>query len=81
MTKFELGSWSEKWMYVYVKSIKSMDEKKIASFYFNKEDNCTHLTGFVYALNDSELLVAHINARRGYDGFALNHINNLYRVD
>lgn len=36
---------------------------RVASFYFNKEDNCTHLTGFVYAFNDSELPVAHINAR------------------
>ena len=36
---------------------------------------------FVYASKDSELLVEHINARGEYDGFVLNHIYNLCRVD
>ncbi len=57
------------------------NHNKVASLYFNKEDNCSHLTGFVYAFNDTELLVAHINARGEYDGFVLNGVNNLYRVD
>lgn len=58
-----------------------MKKQKLASYYFNKEDNCVHLTGFVYAYNDNELLVAHITPRGEYDGFVLNKIENLYRVD
>lgn len=56
-------------------------DQKIASFYFNKEDNCVHLTGFIHSYNDNDLLIAHITPRGEYDGFVLNKIENLYRVD
>lgn len=58
-----------------------MEKQKLASFYFNKEDNCAHLTGFIHAYNDNELLIAHITPRGEYDGFVLNKMTNLYRVD
>lgn len=53
----------------------------MASFYFNRDDNLTHLTGFVYAFNEDELLIAHISPRGMYDGFILNQITNIYRID
>ncbi|MCM1365313.1 MAG: hypothetical protein NC122_00190 [Faecalibacterium sp.] len=56
-------------------------DRKIVSFYFNKEDNCTHLTGFIYAYNENELLVAHITPRGEYDGFILNQMSNLYKIE
>lgn len=54
---------------------------KIGSFYFNKEDNTVHLTGYVSYYNESELLIAHINQRGEYDGYILNKIDDLYRID
>lgn len=58
-----------------------LKEQKIASLYFDKEDNCAHLTGFVHGYNEEELLVAHITPRGEYDGYVLNKISNLYRID
>lgn len=58
-----------------------LKECKIASYYFDKEDNCKHLTGFVHYFNEQELLIAHITPRGEYDGFVLNRMDGLYRVD
>lgn len=55
--------------------------RKIANFYFNKDKNCVHLTGYVCCYNEDELLLAHITSRGEYDGFILNKTENLYRVD
>lgn len=60
---------------------KCFKEYKIASFYFDKEDNCKHLTGFIHQYNESELLIAHITPRGEYDGYILNSIDNLYRIE
>ncbi len=56
-------------------------EKKIASFYFNKNDNTVHLTGFVHCFNDEEILIAHITPRGEYDGYILNRIEDIYRIE
>lgn len=58
-----------------------LKNRKIGSFYFNKEDNCMHLTGFVHCYNDREIIIEHITPRGEYDGFILNKMENLYRVD
>lgn len=54
---------------------------KVASFYFDKQDNQVHLTGFVHCYNESEVLIAHITPRGEYDGFILNRISDVYRID
>ena len=59
---------------------KCFDEKKVTSFYFNKEDNTKHLTGYIHAYNDDELLIAHISSRGLYDGFILNKTSELYCI-
>ena len=65
-----------------IKTLKECYEnQKVASFYFNKEDNCAHLTGFLHCYNENEILIAHITPRGEYDGFVLSKIDNLYRVD
>ena len=53
----------------------------VASFYFDREDNCIHLTGMICAYNDSELLISHITPRGEYDGFILKMISDLYKMD
>lgn len=55
--------------------------KKVVSLYFNKEDNCVHLTGYICCYNEDEILISHITSRGEYDGFILNKIDNLYRID
>lgn len=55
--------------------------QKVVSCYFNREDNSVHLTGFIFDYNDEELLLAHITPRGEYDGFVLNKMENLYRID
>lgn len=59
---------------------KCYEENKVVSLYFNKEDNSCHLTGFVAAFNNDEILVKHITNRGNYDGFILNRFENLYRI-
>jgi hypothetical protein len=54
---------------------------KVASFYLNKEDNQVHLTGFIACYNESEILIAHITQRGEYDGYILNRIDSIYRID
>ena len=54
---------------------------KIASFYFNKDDNQVHLTGFVHYFNEDEILISHITPRGEYDGYFFNRISNIYRLD
>ena len=55
--------------------------KRVASFYFNKEDNCAHLTGFVLFYNAQEIVVAHITPRGEYDGYVYNKLEDLYRIE
>lgn len=55
--------------------------QQIVSCYFNKDDNCVHLTGYICGFNENELLIAHITPRGEYDGFVLNNINGLYRIE
>lgn len=57
------------------------ENNKVASFYFDKENNEKHLTGYICYYNESEFLVAHITPRGEYDGFILNKIDNVYRID
>lgn len=58
-----------------------LDNNKVMSFYLNKEDNLVHSTGFALHLHDDEVLIAHINPRGEYDGFILNKIDNIYKLD
>jgi len=39
------------------------DKRKVANVYLDKEDTCHHLTGYITACNDDEVLIAHINTR------------------
>lgn len=57
------------------------DKRKVASVYLDKEDTCHHLTGYITACNDDEVLIAHINTRGEYDGFIYEYASNVYRVD
>lgn len=57
------------------------DKRKVASVYLDKEDTCHHLTGYITACNDDEVLIAHINTRGEYDGFVYEYASNVYRVD
>lgn len=60
---------------------KCLENKKVTSFYFDKEDNSRHLTGYVHCYNEYELLIAHITPRGEYDGYIWNKMEDLYRVD
>ena len=54
---------------------------KVVSLYFNKEDNQVHSTGYVHRYNENEIIIAHINPRGEYDGFILNRIDDIYRIE
>lgn len=60
---------------------KELGNLTIASFYFNKEDASSHLTGFVHHYNENELLIAHITSRGEYDGFVLKRMEDLFRIE
>ena len=49
------------------------DKRKVANVYLDKEDTCHHLTGYITACNDDEVLIAHINTRGEYDGFVYEY--------
>ena len=57
------------------------DKRKVANVYLDKEDTCHHLTGYITACNDDEVLIAHINTRGEYDGFVYEYASNVYRVE
>lgn len=60
---------------------KCFEKQKVVSFYFDKEDNQVHLTGYIYNYNEDEILIAHITPRGEYDGFILRKVDDLYRID
>lgn len=57
------------------------ENQKVVSLYLDKDETCSHLTGYIYNYNDSEILVAHMNPRGEYDGFVFEYVCNIYRID
>jgi hypothetical protein len=62
-----------------------MEEKdlllnQICSLYFDKEENSAHLTGYIIAKNNDELICKHINQRGEYDGYIWSRVSDLYRI-
>lgn len=55
--------------------------KKVASFYYDPADTDVHLTGYVLAFNEDELLIAHITPYGYKDGFILKRISAIYHID
>lgn len=58
-----------------------LNNHKVVSLYFDREDNGTHLTGFINSFNTRDIVVAHITPRGEYDGFILKRMNSLYRAE
>ena len=56
------------------------DKRKVANVYLDKEDTCHHLTGYITACNDDEVLIAHNVYRVEYDGEYENKIGTLYKL-
>ena len=57
------------------------EKNKVVSMYFNKEDNQVHSTGYIHRYNEDEIIMAHINPRGEYDGFILDRVDNIYRIE
>lgn len=53
----------------------------VGSFYCDASKPDTHLTGYIEAYNERELLIKHISKSGFYDGFILVQMSNLIRVD
>ncbi len=67
---------------VMLKSIQyCYKNNKVVSFYLDKEDTNSHLTGYINCYNDNEILISHITARGEYDGFILKRVGEVYRID
>ena len=60
---------------------KCIDQKETVSFYCDSNNPATHLTGFVAACTNDEVLISHISKEGNYDGFILIHSRDLYRID
>ncbi len=58
-----------------------LENKRIISIYSDKDNTDLHLTGYVVSINDKEILISHITSYGEYDGFILQHLDNIYRVD
>lgn len=56
-------------------------KKKIVSLYCDPENPETHLTGFIDAFNDKNLIVQHISPSGFYDGFILIQTDDILRID
>ena len=56
-------------------------EKKIVSVYCDTENPETHLTGFIDAFNDENLIMQHISPSGLYDGFILIQTDDMLRID
>ena len=54
---------------------------EFCSPYFNPDDTCEHLTGYINCFNDNEILVNHINERGEYDGYIWKPMEALIRVE
>ena len=53
----------------------------IASIYCDSNDDNAHLTGFIVACDDVDLLIAHISPHGLYDGYILIHLQDIFRID
>ena len=60
---------------------KCFESKSIGSFFCDQAESGKHLTGYVAAYNNDELLIKHISPNGYYDGFILIHISDLFRID
>lgn len=56
-------------------------EHKIISIYNDKEDTYRHLTGYIGAYNDNEMLIQHISSRGLYDGYIIIHRDTIFQLD
>lgn len=53
----------------------------VGSFFCDASRPNMHLTGYIDAYNEDEILIKHISPDGYYDGFILIHISDLIRVD
>ena len=60
---------------------KCFESKSIGSFFCDQAESGKHLTGYIAAYKEDELLIKHISPSGYYDGFILIHISDLIRVD
>lgn len=56
-------------------------DRKISSFYYDMNQPSVHLTGYISAYNDVEILIEHISIHGNYDGFILKRIEDIFRID
>lgn len=61
--------------------MKCFESKSIGSFFCDQAESGKHLTGYIAAYKEDELLIKHISPSGYYDGFILIHISDLIRVD
>lgn len=57
------------------------NQKKIVSFYCDKNNTNLHLTGYIGCLDVDEVLIYHITQYGKYDGYILKHMCDIYRID
>lgn len=54
---------------------------RVVSVFIDLDDKEKHETGFIIGYDDQYALIAHINPRGEYDGFVVNYLNDIYRID
>lgn len=60
---------------------KCFEDHKVISIYYDREDTCRHLTGYIAAFNEDEVAVQHITPNGLYDGFIVIHMNEVYEFN
>lgn len=60
---------------------KCIESREIASIFCDKNNPSKHLTGFISAVNDDEIVVEHISPYGQYDGYVLFPLKDVFRVD
>jgi len=60
---------------------KCFDLNCVGSFFCDASRPDMHLTGYIDAYNEDEILIKHISPDGYYDGFILVHISDLIRID
>ena len=59
----------------------SLQEKKVTSFYNDKEDTGQAFTGYLGAYDDANILIYHISPRGLYDGYILLERDSVFQLD
>ena len=60
---------------------KCFELNTVGSFYCNQAEAGKHLTGYIAAYCEDEMIIKHISPDGYYDGFILLHISDLIRID